>query len=65
MCALRRCMLCLKNMDALVMTCKNWLDDPRDGRMFPRGKVAKYFNAKVDLLDAQEEIEEVGLLEEE
>jgi hypothetical protein len=58
-------MLSIKNMDALVMTCKNWLDDPRDGRMFPRGKVAKYFNAKVVLLNAhEEEIEEVGMLEE-
>lgn len=57
-------MLGIESMDAMVMIYKNWLDDPRDGCMFPRGKVAKYFNAEVDLVDAHKEgIKEVGLFE--
>ena len=62
--ALRRCMLGIESMDALVMIYKNWLGDPGDGCMLPGGKVTKYFNAKVDLVDAhEEEIKEVGLFE--
>ena len=48
------------------MIYKNWPEDPRDGYVFPRGNVAKYFNTKVDLLDAhEEEIEDARLFVEE
>lgn len=36
----------LENLDALVMTYKNWLDNPRDRCVFPMSNVAKYFFAK-------------------
>jgi hypothetical protein len=40
LCALHRCKLGMKNLDALVLIYKNWPYDPRDGCLFPRGTVA-------------------------
>ena len=63
LCALHRCKLGIENLDALVMIYKNWLDDPRDGCVFPRGNVAEYFNTKTDFLEAhEEEIERLDCL---
>lgn len=52
LCALRMCTLGIENLDVLVMIYKNWPNDPKDGCMFPRGNIAKYFNTKPNLLDA-------------
>jgi hypothetical protein len=40
LCVLCMCNLGIENQDALVVIYKNWLDDPRNGCVFPRGNVA-------------------------
>lgn len=48
LCVLCMCTLGIENQDVLVVIYENWLDDPRNGFVFPRGNVVYYFNVEAD-----------------
>jgi hypothetical protein len=63
---LHRCRLGIENLYALVTIYNNWPNDLRDGCVFPRGNVAKYFNTEAHLFGThEEEVEKARLFDEE
>ncbi len=65
---LRHCQLGLDNLDALVMICKNWLDDACVGCpfIFIEKNVANYLYLEDALFDDHENgLQEQGYLEDE